>query len=121
MLVTEVRIATDLEVLENHPRSITAVASGIADAMGVAGRDFGFDHSLLSRAQSLTEIELAVINPSGQVNANRFFGVVRDLADRDSPLFVVLSRDLQAEGTNFIFGFGIKEEGLCVQSLFRYA
>lgn len=121
MPITEVRLAADVEVLQDYPRTIPAMASGIADVMGVARRDYDFDQTFLEQARSLTDIETTAVNPAGQVDADDFYRKLLGVADTDRPLFVLIGKDLRAEGTNFIFGFGLKEAGLCVQSLFRYA
>ncbi|MCA9332603.1 hypothetical protein KDA00_01895 [Candidatus Saccharibacteria bacterium] len=115
-----VRIAADAEVLQQNPESVTATCAGIGDVLRVSGRDYMFDQDFLSQAESLSFVEQHSSGSTGQVDADQFFMNIRELADAQEPLFVLLSKDLRAEGTNFIFGFGIKEAGICVQSLYRY-
>ncbi|MCA9323822.1 hypothetical protein KC992_01840 [Candidatus Saccharibacteria bacterium] len=112
----------DQGVLELDPALAESAYLGIVDVIETADLRPRVDSEMLSGAGSLSEVIQYFRLPNGQIDADRLYGTLVEtgFSSPDNPRFLLLSEDLRTEGTNFIFGFSVKEVGLSVQSLARF-
>jgi predicted Zn-dependent protease len=112
----------DLGTAELDPSVAQAAYLGVVDVIEVAGLEPAVDTTELQRSGSLTDIVKYFQLPNGQVDADAMFEtlVASGFSSPENPKFLLISEDLKAANTNYIFGFSVKEVGLSVQSLARF-
>ncbi len=95
---------------------------GIDETIRIAGLTPKIDQSSLDHSAQLSEICTFFQMSNGQIDADKLYGtlVSNNFSSAESPAYLLISGDLKASGTNFIFGFSVKEEGLSVQSIARF-
>ncbi len=114
-------MATDAEILDRNPELLLAAAEGVSDVLSVMAESANFDLRLVGQGNALSEIEEHFRNPQGQVEVEGWLDLMsHGFASPENPVFILVSRDLVAEGTNFIFGVTLKELGLSLQSTARF-
>lgn len=116
----ETGLAIDHELVQNYPELIVAAAEGINDVIGISGREGQFNGDILEQSVALSEIELQFVNERGQVEFSPLLWNLKDAATSESPVFALISKDLVAPGTNFIFGVTSKEWNISIQSIWRF-
>jgi predicted Zn-dependent protease len=120
---SEVRLAGDLQAVNQYPELLAAAGQGIVDVNQVAGLEREINASLFSQADALSFITSEFKNQYGQVKIEPFLDnlINNGFANPNDPSYILISDDLVAEGTNFVFGITLKQSGISIQSLHRYS
>lgn len=117
-----IRLAADQEMIDQHPDLVLAAAEGISDVQHLMGISHGINGDLLTQGQGLSEIESGLLSPKGQLRIERFLDLMTGsgFSSSQDPVFILVEKDLVAEGTNFIFGITSKNRGISIQSIHRF-